>query len=246
MPPFTITEAHTRDEINTIALLVQKANRTPYRPFVAFQTPSAPDHPTALKLSQDWFWKNHTHTPGSHWITVHDNGSGEIVGAANWLVNEKNIFSKPMPKIEAGWWPEGDGREFANFVLAQAFRPRASWMRRGCVILNILATHPSYRRQGVASLLMKFGEEKAKELNLECWSEAEGGAGREGARFLLEKHGWRPLLKYCIYGTKENMSEEWLELCHKCLPQEQYAMWKPKGGVLTEDTVLPWDLGVDN
>ncbi|KAJ8070436.1 hypothetical protein OCU04_000810 [Sclerotinia nivalis] len=93
---------------------------------------------------------------------------------------------------------------------------------------------------------MQFGEEKAKELNLECCSEAEGGAGREGARFLLEKHGWRPLLKYCIYGTKENMSEEWQELCHKCLPQEQYAMWKPKGGVWTADTVMPWDLGVEN
>lgn len=48
-------------------------------------------------------------------------------------MNEKNIFPSPMPKIEAGWWPEGEGREFANFVLKQAFRPRMSWMRRGCV-----------------------------------------------------------------------------------------------------------------
>ncbi|KAF7937726.1 uncharacterized protein EAE97_007522 [Botrytis byssoidea] len=211
MSPFTVTEAHTRSEINTIALLIQKANRTPYRPFVAIQTPFAPDHPTALRLSQDWFWNNHMHTPG-----IQDRETGEVVGAASWLVNEKNIFPSPMQKIEAEWWPEGEGREFANFVLMQAFRPRMSWMRRGCVIPNILATHPSYHRQGVASLLMQFGEEKAKELKLECWSEAEGGAGREGARFLLEKHDWRSLLEYCIYGTKENMSEEWQELCHKC------------------------------
>ncbi|KAF5878644.1 putative gnat family acetyltransferase protein [Botrytis fragariae] len=193
MPPFTLTGAHTRPKFHTIALLIQKANRTPYRPFVAIQTPSAPDLPTALTLSQD-----------CHWITVQDSETKEVVGAANWLAEDE--------LDEEG------------------------------VFLNILATHPSYRRQGVASLLMQFGEEKAKEFNLECWSEA----GREGARFLLEKHGWRPLLKYCIYGTKENMSEEWQELCHKCLPQEQYAMWKPKGGVWTDDTVFPWDLGVEN
>ncbi|TGO57092.1 hypothetical protein BOTNAR_0208g00040 [Botryotinia narcissicola] len=198
----------------------------PTDPSSPSKPPFAPDHPTALRLSQDWFWNNHTHTPGSHWITVRDRETGEVVGAANWLVNEKNIFPSPMPKIEAEWWPEGEGREFANFVLKQAFTPRMSCWRRGCV-----TTHPSYRRQGVASLLMQFGEEKARELNLECWSKAEGGAGREGARFLLEKHGWRPLLKYCIYGTKENMSEE--------------RQWKPKGGVWTDNTVLPWDLGVE-
>ncbi|TGO38810.1 hypothetical protein BHYA_0067g00410 [Botrytis hyacinthi] len=94
MSPFTVTEAHTRSEINTIALLIQKANRTPYRPFVAIQTPSAPDLPTALSFSQDWCWNNHTHTPGSHRITVQDVETGEVVSAANWLVNEKNIFSE--------------------------------------------------------------------------------------------------------------------------------------------------------
>ncbi|PQE15241.1 gnat family acetyltransferase protein [Rutstroemia sp. NJR-2017a WRK4] len=246
MSRFTVSEATTRAEVDAVALLVQKANRMPYRPFVAVQTPYAIDNPTAMELSKEWFWQNHAHNPASHWITVHHSESGELVGAANWHINEKNAFPTPPPKIEATWWPEGEKREFANFVLTQAFLPRMRWMRRGCAILNILATHPDHRRQGVGHLLMQFGEGKAKELNLECWSEAEGGAGREGARFLLEKHGWKPLLKYCIYGTKENMSEEWQELCHKCLPQEQYAMWKPKGGVWSDDTVMPWDLGVEN
>ncbi|KAF7892632.1 uncharacterized protein EAF02_000170 [Botrytis sinoallii] len=188
MSPFTVTEAHTRPEIHTIALLIQKANRTPYRPFVAIQTPSAPDLPTALSLSQDWFWNNHTHTPRSHWITVQDSETGEVVGAAN------------------------------------------------CVDFHFFEKKKSSK--------VSFFEDKTNDTR--CWSEAEGGIGREGARFLLEKHGWRPLLKYCIYGTKENMSEEWQELCHKCLPQEQYAMWKPKGGVWTDDSILPWDLGAEN
>ncbi|RAL66824.1 hypothetical protein DID88_007607 [Monilinia fructigena] len=113
MSTFTVSEAITRAEVDAVALLVQKANRTPYRPFVQIQTPYSTDNTTAMKLSQEWFWQNHSHNPASHWITVHHSESGELVVAANWHVNEKDVFPTPTPKIETTWWPEGEKRELS-------------------------------------------------------------------------------------------------------------------------------------
>ncbi|KAA8570308.1 hypothetical protein MFRU_005g03900 [Monilinia fructicola] len=100
MSTFTVFEAATRVEIDAVALLVQKANRTPYPPFVHVQTPYVADKPTATKLSQQWFWENHDHNTASHWITVHHSEISELVGAANWQVNKKNAFTTSPPKIE--------------------------------------------------------------------------------------------------------------------------------------------------
>ena len=86
--------------------------------------------------------------------------------------------------------------------------------------------------------MMAFGEQKAAELRLECWTE-----GSEAGRFLYENFGYRVLLKYTVSPTKAEECDEWRKLTHELTPQLIYAMWKPAGDTFDEETVMPWDLG---
>ena len=38
--------------------------------------------------------------------------------------------------------------------------------------LNIIYTHPDFRRQGVADLIMDWGKQKADEMGVEMWLDA--------------------------------------------------------------------------
>lgn len=85
-------------------------------------------------------------------MCVEDTDTGEVVGGAQWNFYEKNPFgglgwggeedqdaravraqNGGKPKREsmvADWWPEGDGRVFAEDVLEQVYGPRRGKMCR--------------------------------------------------------------------------------------------------------------------
>lgn len=262
MLSFTTREATSRQDVDDITDLTWASHYNPYRPFVGLNLtvfgPTKEDRDAGVVASKQRYWDRHSANPASHWIMVHEKLTGKLVGASEWLINEKNPFPNGVPKIIATWWPEGVGRDFCSEMLNQAYLPRTSWMRRPSIgrvtcfqlsmlfvsnlplllVLNIMSTHPDYRRRGIGALMMEFGEQKAKELHLECWTEAS-----ESGRFLYEKFGYKVLIKYSLNAQKAVMSDEWRRLAHEHMPQEVYAMWKPEGGIFTDDTVLPWDRG---
>lgn len=116
----------------------------------------------------------HQHDPTSHWLKIVDDESGKIVGGGRWALYE-NGSGNPYEghgEMEATWFEEGDRRDLASGCLNQFLGTSARLMNRPHAFLNILFTHPDYRRKGVASLIMKWGLEHADRLELESYIEA--------------------------------------------------------------------------
>lgn len=75
----------------------------------------------------------HRADPSSHWIKVVDTDLDMVVGGAQWIVYESNPYVEAKTnrgKISADWWPEGEGREFAEAALWMWIAPRIERMRR--------------------------------------------------------------------------------------------------------------------
>lgn len=53
----------------------------------------------------------HHHGPGSHWLYVTDEDTGEAIGAMEWKVYETNPYEAGPPTLVADWWPEGKKRK---------------------------------------------------------------------------------------------------------------------------------------
>lgn len=134
MSSYTFKEATTRSEIDAIVDLVWKAQYNPYDPsFSAFFPvfgPTARDRETAIQKSKDRLWQSHQSEPSSHWIYVEDPLTGKVVGGTEWQLYETNPFLSGPPKLEAHWWPEGEGRNFCNEILRQCYAPRHRWFTR--------------------------------------------------------------------------------------------------------------------
>lgn len=134
MKSYTFKEATTRNELDAVVDLVWKAQYNPYDPsFSAFFPvfgPTAGDREAAIKKSKDRLWQSHQSDSSSHWIYVEDPSTGEVVGATEWELYETNPFPEGPPKMEASWWPEGEGRNFCNEILRQCYAPRHRWLTR--------------------------------------------------------------------------------------------------------------------
>ncbi|KAI9645891.1 hypothetical protein NHQ30_005328 [Ciborinia camelliae] len=114
----------------------------------------------------------HESDPTSYWQKVIDTESGKIVGAALWKICPTNPFEHEEDHSEAYWFPEGGQRDFVTRSLQRFDAPREKLAPRSQVYLNIIYTHPSYRRRGIASMMMEWGKQKADEMGVEMWLDA--------------------------------------------------------------------------
>ncbi|KUJ19902.1 uncharacterized protein LY89DRAFT_772535 [Mollisia scopiformis] len=73
---------------------------------------------------------------------------------------------------EAYWFPAGGQRDFVAQALHQFDAPRAEMAQRPQIYLNIIYTHPEYRRKGIADMVMDWGIKKADEMGVEMWLDA--------------------------------------------------------------------------
>jgi len=143
---YLVREVKQKQELDDILDVIWAANYTPYEPFVQLFFPvlgfTSIHRKAALQESKERFWKQHTSDPSSHWLYAFDTVTGNIVGCAQWVISMANPFAKGVPKLEAPWWPEGEGRKFCESILNQVYRPRANWMTRSHCALNWMAVHP--------------------------------------------------------------------------------------------------------
>lgn len=134
MQSYPFREAVTRHEFDAIVDLVWKAQYNPYDPsFSAFFPvfgPTAGDREAAIQKSKDRLWESHLSEPSSRWFYVQDPSTGEVVGGTEWQLHETNPYPSGPPKIEATWWPEGEGRHFCNEILRQCYAPRHQWFAK--------------------------------------------------------------------------------------------------------------------
>ena len=99
--------------------------------------------------------------------------------------------------------------------------------------------HPNHRRRGAGALMMKWGMDKAKEMNVETFVEAT-----DPGKPLYEKFGLRVMYVAHLDGNNPDASDEWRKMASELLPMHYYFMWKPAEGVYEEGkTVVPWEDG---
>ena len=103
--------------------------------------------------------------------------------------------------------------------------------------LNILYTHPDYRRQGVADLILNWGKKKADEMGVEMWLDAT-----ELGVPVYKKHGFTVVNVNRLQPAKAEPGEEWREIERELQPMTSWQMWRPAGGDYVEGkSVKPWE-----
>ena len=85
--------------------------------------------------------------------------------------------------------------------------------------MDILFTHPDYRRKGVGSLIINWGIEQADRLGLECFVEAT----KEGIP-CYEHFGFKIIEENTLRMEKEDPDEGWRTLEKKLLPFTWWSM----------------------
>lgn len=104
------------------------------------------------------------------------------------------------------------------------------------LVLSICFVHPDHRRRGAGTLLVKWGLEKADEMNLECFVEST-----DDGKPLYERLGFANMNEFELNPTIPNPGQVWKETAEKLLPMHAYFMWRPIGGHYEEGkTVIPW------
>jgi len=103
--------------------------------------------------------------------------------------------------------------------------------------LNIIFTHPDYRRQGAGDLILEWGIRKAEEMGVEMWLDATVYGVP-----LYRKHGFVVVNENNIRPTTDNPDQEWEKIAKELLPMTMWQMWRPVGGKYEEGkTVRPWE-----
>ena len=103
--------------------------------------------------------------------------------------------------------------------------------------LNIIYTHPDFRRQGVADLIMDWGKQKADEMGVEMWLDAT-----EYGVPVYKKHGFTIVNVNRLQPTKTAPGEAWRKIDEELQPMTFWQMWRPAGGTYDEGkSIKPWE-----
>lgn len=102
--------------------------------------------------------------------------------------------------------------------------------------LNIIYTHPDYRRRGVADVMLNWGKQKADEMGVEMWLDAT----EQGVPVYL-KHGFTVVHVNHIRAKKQNPGELWKKTEHELGDMTFWTMWRPVGRDYEEGMTKPWE-----
>ncbi|EEU33988.1 uncharacterized protein NECHADRAFT_55801 [Fusarium vanettenii 77-13-4] len=238
--PFKLLEVDTATDFEEVIECQWAAYENPFQSFFRLFCPVHGDGPTAraesikecIARQLDW----HNSDPTSYWGKVIDD-NGKIVGACLWKICPKNPFEKHDGYSEAYWYPEGETREYVSKCLEQFDAPRRKMGARPQLYLNIIYTHPDFRRQGVADLIMDWGKQKADEMGVEMWLDAT----KYGVP-VYKKHGFTIVNVNRLQPTKTAPGEAWRKIDEELQPMTFWQMWRPAGGSYDEGkSVKPWE-----
>ncbi|KAF5676112.1 GNAT family acetyltransferase acetyltransferase [Fusarium heterosporum] len=239
--PFKLVKVNTATDFEELIACQWAAHENPFQPFFRMFCPLQGEGPSAhadslresTKLQLQW----HNGDPTSHWRKV-VNDDGKIVGGCLWKICPTNPFESVEDHSCAYWQPEGERREYISQALKQFDAPRARMGTRPQVYVNIVFTHPEYRRQGVANEIMNWSKKKADEMGVELWLDAT-----EQGMPVYEKHGFTVVNVNTLRPMKENPGEEWNKVKEELGTMTFRQMWRPAGSDYQEGkTVKPWEV----
>jgi len=226
-----ISEVNSKEEFAEVVKVEFLAYEKPYNAF--WEILKGP----SIEENTDRNWASHLNTQDDHWLQVKK--GDQVVGAAEWIIHEKNPFEDPQPIPEATWWPEGHLKSMADHMLNTFFSGRPSVMNRPHLLLSICFVHPDYRRQGVGRLLLEWGCKIADEKRLESFVEST-----DDGRDFYKAHGFVIVRDFFLdpEPSEENEDSKWFELKKKIAPKPYRVglMWRPVGGEFVEGMKFPW------
>jgi len=236
--PLKLLEMQDESEFPAVIQAEWEAFETPYCHLLPLFFPTHGMKPDARTEAMKAGCERQTHwfkgDPTSRWVKVIDTETGRVAGGALWHVFTENPYAKPDDE-EISWWAKGEDREMATLLFSQFLTPRMTYMAKPHVFLDILFTHPDYRRRGVGRLLMDYGVQKADELNLEAYIDST-----DIGKLLYEKYGFIAAEGIPFDPSRPDPSERWQQLEKILLPFTFYPMWRPAAGRKEEAKNIPW------
>ena len=104
-------------------------------------------------------------------------------------------------------------------------------------VLNILFTHPDYRNQGAAGLVVEWGTLEADKRGLEAYVE-----GTYLGRKVYERYGFGVMHMAEMAFENASLTAEWRRLVENMRANPCAIMWRPLGGNYVKgETVVPWE-----
>ncbi|KAF3057435.1 Acyl-CoA N-acyltransferases (Nat) [Daldinia childiae] len=147
----------------------------------------------------------HKIQPGSHWVYVTDESTGEVIGGTRYIIYETNPYAVEQPARKASWLPEGPLRQVGDHLLACLGKHRPVLMNKPHILISLCFVHSAHRKRGAASLMLEWGTQKADELGLESFVEST-----EMARRTYEKQGFYVIGDFYLDAQEENPSKEFI------------------------------------
>jgi len=138
-----------------------------------------------------------------------DSESGKLAGFASWVLPEPEVEGEEKPK-NAGYLPSIPG---ANMELwgEKVKGPERSQVRDKTkdMHLSLCFVHPDFQRRGIATLLLKWGLEKADAENIKLWCTSTPQAVKT-----YEKSGWKVIdlqdIELGKYGGEGTYQRAWM------------------------------------
>ncbi|KAI9737631.1 MAG: hypothetical protein M1818_005635 [Claussenomyces sp. TS43310] len=237
--PFKLVEIDAAADFDQLIECEWISYENPLQNFFRLFCPLRGTGPTARKeslreaTSRQLEW--HESDPTSYWQKV-INEEGKIAAGALWKICPTNPFEHQDEHSEAYWFPEGSQRNFVTKALEIFDAPRSRMAQRPQLYLNIIFTHPDYRRKGAADLIMEWGIQKAESMGVEMWLDAT----IYGIP-LYKKYGFVVVHENAI-SPIDNADEEWRRIAEDLGPMTMWQMWRPVGGNYEEGkTIRPWE-----
>lgn len=133
--PLQLREVTSDSEFDEIIRCQWTSFETPHNGFFMLYCPILGTGPTAredsIQESKERHLQWHNADSTSHWLKVVDTDLGMVIGGAQWHIHQKDPFAElPETPFSAYWWPEGEGRTYAEAALAHWLAPRKERMRR--------------------------------------------------------------------------------------------------------------------
>ncbi|RLL98080.1 hypothetical protein CFD26_106066 [Aspergillus turcosus] len=153
-----------------------------------------PDTPGVRQWWDEAHRQDILHNPHRRYLKVVDVSSpGSIVAYAKWDLNPQQSGPRFPP------WHEESYHRACNELFGMLEKERNKFFRdKRFYYLDMLATHPDYRRQGAGSMLIQWGCDRADEEGLPAYVDAH-----QAAAPLYQKFGFRDRtdLKVDLHGA---------------------------------------------
>ncbi|KAI2602615.1 hypothetical protein GGR54DRAFT_623639 [Hypoxylon sp. NC1633] len=189
-------EVANEEEFRKVVDVEHDAYSKPYNGIWEITKGSSPEECTARQFS----W--HKAEPGSTWVYVTDEETGDVIGGAQWIIYKTNPYAGEQP-AKTAYWVEEPMKEIGTQLLADLGKHRPGLMGKPHFLVSYCFVHSAHRKRGAASLMLKWGTDKADELGMEAFVEST-----EMARSLYEAHGFYVVDDLNMDAQLENPSKE--------------------------------------